>query len=393
MYIPNLSVRKYLPSYCSIVNDKRNSIYYFLLFAPKYQQCRKKSDDLLSNITFDGFFKRKIETYNVEASNEIFSKFLSKLFSKYNLYVKIKKYNTTAANEIIYIESLEELSSKVNSNNTILHYLDNTLNKYKIPAVKIYITDIDDSSINKHTKEISIGGYTTTNVDYNINYKIKDKYIKIFANIIKYYANISDSDNNINELLRKCNTINPKYTAYLKPYYTANKNIRLHNYIGKIISSDYRIFTKILFTANSRKNKISSLYYNNIINPAAKVAEIKYFTLIMKILIKNFKISMRFKEYNNIEDLLKITSSDKIFFCFLHDVLLKLRLNTEITITANIKIGYIDDKSKAYNKDLKVYTDNAVKLAYIIVVLMFYPNDYSSCHSIQKKLSDFFINL
>ena len=94
MQCPGLLIGQYLPSYCSIVNDEENSIYYILLFMPKYLRY-KKSNNFNFNIKFDFFIKGKIGTYNVETSNKIFNGFLSTLFSNYKLYVKIKKYNTT----------------------------------------------------------------------------------------------------------------------------------------------------------------------------------------------------------------------------------------------------------------------------------------------------------
>ena len=200
-----------------------------------------------------------------------------------------------------------------------------------------------------------------------------------------------------------------------------NKNFKLNDFTYKIYSSGYKLFLKILFSANDKKNKISSRYYENTISSCKKslfkadttINHTKHVVFIMKKIIKNFKISVQFKKYNNcggkniiiyiisIEDLFTITNSDKIFLCFLHDILVKLKLNAEITIidadniniTKLIKIGYINNKSKIYNKDLKVYIDSIEKLVYIIIILMIYPNNNYPCRYIERRLIEFFINL
>ena len=77
---------------------------------------------------------------------------------------------------------------------------------------------------------------------------------------------------------------------------------------------------------------------------------------------------------------IEVNNNDKC--CFI------IKNNTKL-----IKIGYINDKSKMCNENLKVYTDNIEKLVYIIIVLMIYPKDYYSCESINKQLMGIFMNL
>ena len=94
----------------------------------------------------------------------------------------------------------------------------------------------------------------------------------------------------------------------------------------------------------------------------------------------------------SIDELLTTANSHNIFLCFLHDLLIKLKLNAEITITNNIddvdsssddddndddqydsnfitkqiKIGYVKDESKTFNEDFGVYqTNGAILLSYI----------------------------
>ena len=93
---------------------------------------------------------------------------------------------------------------------------------------------------------------------------------------------------------------------------------------------------------------------------------------------------------NSLDELLSITGSNKLPLFYLDDLLVKLKLNTEITITnlyfdddydiegaytvpdndnaKQIKIGYIYKESKMYNKDLAVYEEN-IKI--LLEVIMF----------------------
>ena len=87
---------------------------------------------------------------------------------------------------------------------------------------------------------------------------------------------------------------------------------------------------------------------------------------------------------NSLDELLSITGSNKLLLFYLNDLSIKLKLNTEITITnlyldhdshigniydipnnnnaKQIKIGYINEESEMYNKNLTVYNNENIDI-------------------------------
>ena len=126
---------------------------------------------------------------------------------------------------------------------------------------------------------------------------------------------------------------------------------------------------------------------------------------------------------NSIDDLLNIRKSDELFLCCLNDILFKLKLNTEIIITEiknysiyvekkdfkpyinnktkHIKIGYIDDESKLYNKNLNIYKNEIYNIIAMIQDSVSFFNNNNNIFipintfnsEIKKKLYDAIVSL
>ena len=185
---------------------------------------------------------------------------------------------------------------------------------------------------------------------------------------------------------------------------------------GFISGDYYNVCTTVMLTpikeinVNENINILNDNRFQDLINTCDFYLNGYVTKFIVKNLIDNFNIYMHlwkqdinyydFKEFNeidkiknilyinSIDELLDIKKSDELFLCCLNDILFKLKLNAKVAITRiadrptdgyniefipiindktkYIKIGYINDESKLYNNDLRVYKNGIYNLIDVI---------------------------
>ena len=225
-------------------------------------------------------------------------------------------------------------------------------------------------------------------------------------------------------------------SSYPCEFTTTNHNILHVSFLVRPIDDNFNI------NVNYDEDYLNARNFEKMINDYN--SSNKYITakIIFENIINNFKLYMRlWKQHtdyvsydlvskcndsnsgyilyiDSIDELLNIRKSDELFLCYLNDILIKLKLSMDIIITdivenvvgfmgkrhygpllndetKYIKIGYIDDKSKPYNENLKIYKDEKDRLIYLISNTLL-KNNTKTCefsHEMKEKIYNIFTDL